>query len=132
MMTVEQVQQMIDARLNAQLNRIRSAQAAHKDEHGRYWQGLPTHAEPPRDGSDVDPDRWNDKAPGHSLSWRDIGGVSNRMMSQMWIDIYNGPQGKGYVVTLRFRHGLDEWTRSINTGPETFKEQPWTKVIPIP
>lgn len=121
-----------NARLAMQLSRIHDAQAAHFAEHGRYWQGLPTHSAVPDGETDVEADAWDRKAEGETKTWRDIGGTPPAMRFCRRIDAYNGPGGKGYVIVLCFKRGEALWERSINVGPEDWRDRPWAAHTPPP
>ena len=45
------------------------------------------------------------------------------------IDVYEGPRGHGYVITLQTEVNRQTWERSINYGPETYRDVAWHAVI---
>ena len=45
-----------------------------------------------------------------------------------WVDVYDGPQGVGYVTWYEIKKGKDLYRKAINVGPETWREQDWTAV----
>jgi len=48
-----------------------------------------------------------------------------------WVDVYDGPRGLGYVVNYEVRRGADTYRKSINYGPEKYRESDWTKVAEV-
>lgn len=54
-----------------------------------------------------------------------------------WVDVYDGPQGKGYVVNYETTRDGKKIVKRINVGAETHREQDWTEVpvfapFPVP
>lgn len=49
-------------------------------------------------------------------------------LGDSWVDVYEGPQGIGYVVTYEIDKGGVLFYKAINKGPETYREQDWTEV----
>lgn len=45
-----------------------------------------------------------------------------------WIDVYEGPSGKGYVVNFETLRAGKKIRKSVNYGPEEYRESDWTKV----
>lgn len=45
-----------------------------------------------------------------------------------WVDVYEGPEGTGYVTWYEAKRGKDLYRKAINVGPETWREQDWTAV----
>ena len=46
-----------------------------------------------------------------------------------WVDVYEGPQGIGYVVNYEVQRGSKLFHKSMNVGPETWREQDWEEVV---
>src|SRR3990167_102050 len=46
-----------------------------------------------------------------------------------WVDVYEGPKGIGYVVSYEVLRDTKLYRKSINYGPEDWREQDWTEVI---
>jgi hypothetical protein len=132
MATLKQIQNASESFWATHGPTVISRQNAYLAAHGHYWQGIESHGTLPDDGVSKAPDltkkptdqldRWLDFFSGYSLpaTWP----ISVR------IDVYDGPQGKGWVVVLRFTKNGQTWQRSWNFGPETFREQAWTDVTP--
>lgn len=47
----------------------------------------------------------------------------------MWVDVYNGPLGEGYVVNYSITKDGVEYVRSVNVGPEKYRTHDWQEVI---
>src|SRR3989304_780581 len=45
------------------------------------------------------------------------------------VDVYAGPNGAGYMVIAQSRIAGQLWERTINAGPETWREQGWIKSV---
>ena len=90
----------------------------------RYWQGrrqvLGTLA--------VD-----DKPTDQAVSWKGVGVASKADLPDITgleamsiqIDVYDGPQGKGWTVTLTIAYAGTAYRRVYNRGPESYREQDW-------
>ena len=52
-----------------------------------------------------------------------------------WVDVYESPEGKGFVVTYETTRGTflskKIYRKAINIGPETWREQDWTEFTPV-
>jgi len=48
-----------------------------------------------------------------------------------WVDVYDGPSGKGYVVWYETTRGADTIRKALNYGPETYREQDWTVHVEV-
>ena len=110
-----------------------AAQNAYAASHGgRYFQGILTPSTPPDDGALTNPDLT--KKPTDQIErWIDVFTGGNALPNNNWaisvsIDVYNSPQGWGWVVNLVYTKGGETWARSFNTGPETFREQAWRRI----
>lgn len=128
MPTLAQIKATIESRLTSRLADIAQKQSAFFVEHGRYWQGLETSSAAPADGVDVTPDRVDSRADGESKSWQDMGGLPPMLGSQLRVDTYDGPQGKGYVFVARIRVAGQLHERRWNFGPDMTQEADWRLV----
>jgi hypothetical protein len=104
--------------------------------HGRYWQGLATHSSYPAftnstDGDSV-PDRLAIKASDVAETWLDNfsnwGGVE--LPCQFIIDVYDGPDGKGWVGKVRVSFNGTIYERAQNVGPEEHRTFAWRVYTP--
>lgn len=51
---------------------------------------------------------------------------------ETWVDVYEGPDGVGYVINFEIVKGKDTYRKCVNVGPEKYREQDWTLVDPEP
>ena len=49
-----------------------------------------------------------------------------------WVDVYDGPKGKGFVVNYETKRKGIVFRKAINLGPEEGREQDWAEVVPPP
>jgi hypothetical protein len=99
---------------------------------GRYWQGILTPSTPPDDGASVTPD-WTRHPTDQAEAWIDRFSGANALGSsipaQIRIDVYDGPLGTGYTVTLIITKGGRTYARTWSVGPED-RALPWADVTP--
>lgn len=116
--------------IDALKTKVVSRQNTYFANHGRYWQGVrtlslgsvPDGTETAVDGSLKPSDQ--------AETWADFLGVDlpGTLPVALWIDAYDGPQGKGYVVTAEVTYNSKVWSRSWNVGPETWRSVAWHEV----
>ena len=90
--------------------------------HGRYWQGLITHLVPPNHTSDSYGDSIADrlaiKPSDEAENWIDafpaLEGVN--FPAALQIDVYEAPEGHGWVATIWVRFNGTIYSRSQNVG----------------
>jgi hypothetical protein len=131
-----QLQAHVADRLDARRSAVAAAQVDYLVAHGRYWQGLPTHTAAPvhttaRDG-DAPADRLGSAPTDQPHTWDDtLPGLLVGPMSGRWrVDVYDGPAGKGYTLTVEAVHDGTLRRRTVNVGPETYRERDWHTVPP--
>lgn len=99
--------------------------AAHN---GRYWQGIITHNTPPDDGASTPAD-YTRKPTDQAERWSDIFTGANALPAnipcQIRVDVYDGPLGKGWTVTLSGTKGGNYYWKTWNVGPETWRQHDW-------
>jgi hypothetical protein len=112
---------------------ISAAQDEYKKDHPVYFQGLKTHAVVPDQKEDKTddkiPDKANAKPSGQAESWVDVvpAIAAEVLPCALTIDVYDGPQGKGYVVTLLVKFEGVAYVKRVNTGPEAERDLEWTE-----
>jgi hypothetical protein len=114
----------IDSTLSGYLPSITTKQESVLASSGHYFQGLPSCGVIPADGADAVIDQW-DTAPIYdaSLTWRAAwGGAPPAMQSQLTIDQYISPSGPGWVLTAKVVEAGVAMVRTINFGPETWRD----------
>jgi hypothetical protein len=122
----------IDAEISPILVVIAQEQTAYYLSHGRYFQGLSTHSEPPSDGLASTAELANSKPTDQAESWLDW--LKQKMPTTlpyaMRIDVYDGPRGHGYTITFQVVIEGINYTRQEHVGPESDRipETGWQKV----
>ena len=99
---------------------------------GRYWQGILTPSTTPYDGASVTADY--SRRPTDQLErWSDIFVAADvlpaNIPGQISVDVYDGPAGKGWTVTLVGTKAGIRYSRTWNVGPETSREQDWRSCV---
>ncbi len=93
-------------------------QASYLGAHGRYWQGLRSHAALPADGNGEAPDL-SRKPTDQTESWQDVRvPLPAAMVIATQVDVYDGPLGRGYIVAGELEIVGRRWRRAIGVGPE--------------
>jgi hypothetical protein len=108
---------------------IASRQNAYLAAHGRYWQGILTPVAVPVEAADTVPDltlrptdqmeRWSDFLSGLTVT---------TIPCSIRIDVYDGPLGQGYTVTVEVVSESSVWIRTYHVGPEDWRVRPWTRI----
>jgi len=44
-----------------------------------------------------------------------------------WVDVYDGPKGKGYQVCFEVKRSKVTYRKVVNLGPEEWREQDWAE-----
>lgn len=96
----------------------------------RYWQGIVSSSIPPDDGALVNPDLTR-KPTDQAERWLDVFIGGRSLPSANWpasirVDVYDGPGGTGWSVTVTYTKAGQTWSRTFHiAGPETWRESPW-------
>lgn len=138
MPTLNQMRTAVDTWLAGKWPVVVARQETYASNHGgRYWQGLRTHNVDPAYTNSTDGSRVADRfgqAPSDQLaSWLDVlpEWVAELLPVCIWIDVYDGPQGTGWVAGIQATHNGNTYRRTQNVGPETWRTQGWHQVIEI-
>lgn len=103
---------------------------------GRYYQALWSHSTAPANLALVAPDllafKPTDQLESWQSLWDTLAVIGGKSPCRMRIDVYDGPQGKGYVVTVEAILNGTSWSRSINIGNETWRDRAWQAVVVMP
>lgn len=128
MPTLAQIRQAVDDRLVTLWGVIQARQDNYAANHnGRYWQGLYSHSITPADGLEVVPtigltcptDQQGEPYP---LAIR-----TALLPMALRIDVYDGPEGTGYVATVYVTVQGVTYTRAAQVGPETWRQYGWRR-----
>lgn len=127
--TLGQIKTAIENFRDAHAAKIVAKQEAYLAAHGTYWQGIITPATPSDDGASLAAD-YTLKPTDQPTSWADVfSGVDAlpaNIPAQARMDVYNGPLGKGWTITLLgTKNGVLYW-RTWAVGPETWRAQDWS------
>lgn len=133
--TLNQLRTRVDAWIDARIPVVAEKQEDFKAKTGRYWQGLATSSTPPehvtaRDDDKI-PDALDSKPTDQQESWRAAFPAleSVQFPCQLTCDVYSGPKGDGYVITIRVSHNRNTYSRAVNFGPETDRDYGWRQEI---
>lgn len=130
-MTKDEILAEIDTRLAGRFGELSAAQDAYYAAHGRYAQGLDTHSTLPADGIEAAPDRSAAHPTDQAESWADLGSLPAAMLSRLRMDVYESPQGHGYVVVSEVRIAGELCRKALNVGPETSRAHGWQGVAEL-
>ena len=136
MATIAQIKTAIENFRTAHGPKIVARQEAYAANHnGRYWQGIITPTVPPDDGASVAAD-YTKKPTDQLERWADVFKAADALPAnipcQISVDVYDGPLGKGWTVTLQGTKASKMYTRTWNVGPETWRETAWVVIDPWP
>lgn len=135
--TLAIVRNAVDSRLATLWNIVQNRQDAYFATHQKFWQGLRSNSADitnPTAGTTATTTASNALA-GHPTdqneTWLDFLAELNGLPIEMvlTIDVYNGPQGQGYVGTVRVGHNGVFYQRAAQVGPETWRAYGWTAVV---
>jgi hypothetical protein len=123
----------VDARFLGLMAAIEARQASYAAAHGgRAWQGLRTHAVNPSEGNGAPP-TIGMASPGDQPGepWPAAVRSGNKEMA-LQCDAYRGVGYDGYQIVVFVDVLGVTWSRVLNVGPETWREQAWAAVVPGP
>ena len=120
----------IDAEIESKWRTLLTAtQSDYLAANGIYAQTRWSHVNAPEDGAEVLPDNLADKPSDQVEGWSDLVEISSELMTARGrVGAYNGPDGKGFVLTVQVRETEALMQRSINFGPLTDRDQAWSEV----
>lgn len=117
----------IDAKLDVLWPDLVAWQDAYRVGNGRYFQGLPTHSNPPTGGTLTTADRLASRPTDQAADWTVFGLKTFRQDYSLEIQQYISPAGHGWVGVLRAAFADGTWERWRGAGPEN-RDRPWTKL----
>lgn len=133
MVTLAVILASVDARLLGLMAAIEAKQASYAaGQGGRAWQGLRTHTVNPSEGNAAPPTIGTaSPADQPGEPWPAAIRSGNKEMA-LQCDAYRGPQGDGYQLVVWVDVLGVTYSRVLNVGPETWREQAWAAVVPAP
>lgn len=138
MATLAQLRTRIDTWVANRWPTIVARQENYRTNRGHYWQGLRTHIGCPAHSNSTDGDKVGDNLesqPTDAFSnWTNVfpEWVSELLPCCLWVDVYDGPSGKGWVANIEVIYNGKTYHRAVNVGPESSRSQGWHEVIHIP
>lgn len=138
MPTLNQMRNAADTFLANKWPTIVARQENFRANRGRYWQGLRTHTTVPAHTNSTDGSKLGDRlneGPGDQFStWLNVfpEWLSELLPVTVWIDVYDGPEGHGWVGGIEATHNGNLWRRTQNVGPESWRTQGWHQVTADP
>jgi hypothetical protein len=125
--TLEQIDQAIAQRWSAFVTWQENYRAAN----GVYFQGLHSHrGSAPDSNTTATPTGLDDRPTDRPHALRDFwnGNMPNRTAFALIINVYSGPQGDGWSVTVETTDNGVRMRRVLNYGPEVWREVAWEAV----
>lgn len=129
-MTLLQIRDYVDAWLVARWPTVVARQQNYFANKGRYWQGLKTHTiEPSHETNVVErlADRLDQSPTDQFENWRNVFPEwdGEGLPAAFQVDVYDGPDGKGWVLTVWVRIRGTVYTRAQNVGPQSYRTYGW-------
>ena len=120
MLIPEQLKAKIDRRLGLLLTHLEARQEAYFTAHGRYFQGIRTHAVLPKGEIDEEtPPNPRVKPTDQDEDWDGAGiNLPAKMPFALAIDVYEGPRGHGWSARVEVGHQERELAKQIGFGPD--------------
>jgi hypothetical protein len=123
----------VDAALSEHLAKLQSFESDYKADGKRnYFQTLISHSQVPADGQTLPPDKLaagpTDQAGQLSDFWSDAQ-LAAQLPYAFRTDVYDGPEGAGYVLTVQVKIGGELWEKSTNVGPERWRDSDWHALV---
>lgn len=128
-LTLAQARTKVDTFLADHWPTVLARQETYFAAHGRYWQGLRAFTIPPVQAEDATPDCLSSHPADQAETWLDVfPDLPAQWPASVRCDVYDGPSGMGYVVTVRGTLNGVTWERSRNVGPLTERTAAWHQV----
>lgn len=136
MPTLAQLRDRVDTFVSNHWSTVVARQENYRANKGQYWQGLLTHTNIPNHLSggfaDAIADRLNINPTDQFENWKNVfpewDGVA--LPAALQVDVYDGPSGKGWTITVWVKFNGTIYTRTVNVGPENWRAKPWDVFTP--
>ncbi|MCW4004964.1 MAG: hypothetical protein NWE95_13755 [Candidatus Bathyarchaeota archaeon] len=117
----------IDDRITVFMDWLIQRQREYYGFSGKYAQMLITHYLLPADGIHQYPDGWFNHPTDQQYAWPDLNAIQFEPMPvAIHIDVYNGPEGIGFVSCFSLLLSGFPYQRCVNYGPEALRNRPWS------
>lgn len=122
----------IDADINVFVPYLEDYQDEYHSIHSHYFQSLASHNTPPSGATAPDnlESHPEDQTEALSELW-DYANLPDEIAWSFRVDVYDGPNGDGYVLVVETTVDNNVWHRSINFGPETYRNNDWFELEPF-
>lgn len=122
--------QYYDAQIDLMLPRLADFQAQYYAVNARYYQALESHTAAPDVPTvpDAIHNSPTDQPEDLALFWQTFAELPEVLAWSFRIDTYSGPDGDGYVLTVSTVVDGVTWQRTINHGPDTWRNADWYQV----
>lgn len=132
MATAAEIRQAVDTKLANLWSAIQTRQDSYFSANGRFWQGIRTHSATPADGTESLPDVGTAQPHYQSGAPWPTGIRTTALPMSIEVHQYDGPAGRGYQATVYVTIGGRTWTRTAQSGPETWRAHGWTEqAVPL-
>jgi hypothetical protein len=137
MPTLAANQATIDTEIVPMMTGMNVQQNTYKTNHGglKFFQGLTTATDAALpDNLDagliqIVAQTLTGKPTDQSENWTAVSiAIPGTMHYAMTIDTYGGPLGQGWVLNAHMKQNGVVYSRSVNSGPETYRDKPWAQV----
>lgn len=130
--TIAHIKTLVETFYASRAVGLAADQEVYRATYGTYWQGIVTPGTVPDNGATVAGD-YTRKPTDHAERWSDFftGGhaLPPNIPAQIQIDVYGGPLGQGWTITVRGTKGGVLLQRSWAVGPETWREKDWQECV---
>jgi hypothetical protein len=136
-MTITTIRTKIDDWLTPRWAWLTSKQDDYFTANGHYFQGLWTHTNELEqtdalDGDQI-PDNLTSSPADQTHTWQHaVGNALDALPlpARLRLDVYEGPQGHGWVARLQVKYQGNIYERAKQVGPETHHTHTWQKIDP--
>lgn len=133
--TLAQLRDRIDAFATNKWPTLVARQQNYFVNRGQYWQGTLTHSVIPSHTSGTVGDSVGDRVSMHpddifedwTTAFPEF--ATDALPCALLVTAYNGPQGQGWTLTVYVFYAGNLWTRQVNVGPETYRNESWHQLF---
>jgi hypothetical protein len=120
---LQQLRDLIDARLASMWQMLLIRQTLHYASYGSYFQGLVTHGIIPADGVETFPDNAGSRPTDQVTNWHDFlsADLPTQLPMAIVINVYDGPRGKGFQACVYVYAAGQLYSRCKAIGPERLR-----------